>query len=182
MADSKGVTRMKLLKPLGSLAEGQKTRYRRMIFQPALFPIPKASQLIFADTTILSGDRFISLLIEAQPSVIVDMRPTPRFDLGRLNRKTAFELFKENRIRYIDTTGILGISSRWDVNLNPALVVTKLNKFLREPKSVSHGPIVFLFDDDDLLSNSMEIFQSSLSTGNRKKWDVYLVEGSVSSP
>ena len=179
MTASRDFSHLKLLKPSGLQTQRQRVRYKQMLFQPDLFPIAKTSLLIFANTTRLSGDRFISLLAEAQPSVIVDMRPTPRFDLGRLNRKAAFEVFRENQIRYVDTTGILGIKGRWDVNLNPTLIVKKINKVLSEQKSSPNGPIVFLFDDTELLSSSMGVFQSSLSSGGRKKWDVYLVEAST---
>jgi hypothetical protein len=179
MTSSRDLTRLKLLKPSGLQTQGQRVRYKQMLFQPDLFPMPKTSLLIFANTTHLSGDRFLSLLDEAQPSVVVDMRPTPRFDLGRLNRKVAFEVFRENKIRYVDTTGILGISCKWDVNLNPALIVNKINKVLRQPDSSPRGPIVILFDDMELLSSSMEIFRSSLASSSRKKWDVCLVEAST---
>ena len=141
--------------------------------QSELFPMAKPHLLIFADVTNIPPEEFVSLISEAKPSFVFDLRPTPRFDFGRLNRKTSFELFRANGTLYVDVTGLIGVSSKWDANLNPSFMVKSINEILKARDS-STGPLVFLFDDNSLLFSSIQVFADGLDHRERKKWEVCL--------
>lgn len=45
---------------------------------------------------------FFSTIGSLKPQLIVDLRVSPRFDQGRLDRKMAFSFFRENGVEYLD--------------------------------------------------------------------------------
>jgi hypothetical protein len=140
--------------------------------QPDLFPMAKPHLLIFANATHLSEENVTSLILQAQPTLVLDLRPFPRFDFGRLNRKAIFDLFQKSAVVYLDVTGLVGITSRLDANFNPCLMVSSINDILNAKSLSVVGPILFLFDDSDLLSSSIKVFPDTLMPKQCKKWDV----------
>lgn len=140
--------------------------------QSEMFPLAKPHLLIFSDLTKISSESFLSLISDAKPNLILDLRPIPRFDFGRLNRKTIFEFFKTNESIYIDVTGVIGVSSKADANLNPSLMAKSLSNMTKTMGLPMRGPLLFLFDDSDLLSASAQVFADSLSHNEGKKWEI----------
>lgn len=72
--------------------------------QSNLFPIPRAGLLIFVFFPEVTEDEFRKTLEMAKPSVVVELRSTPRFDIGRLNRQTVFQYFDREHSKYLDLT------------------------------------------------------------------------------
>ncbi len=140
--------------------------------QSEMFPLAKPHLLIFSDLTKISSESFLSLISDAKPTLILDLRPIPRFDFGRLNRKAIFKLFQTNDAIYIDVTGAIGVSSKADANLNPSLMAKSLSDMTKTMGFPMRGPLLFLFDDSNLLSASTQVFADTLSHKEGKKWEV----------
>ncbi len=153
------------------------------LVQADLFPMAKPWLLIFVDTSDLSADCFVALLNEARPTFVLDLRPTPRFDMGRLNRRQVFEIFRLNLIHYVDVAGLAGVSSRWDANLNPLFLADTINvSLLRSGAPGIEGPIIILCDDKEFLNSAMEVFPRLILKSEKQQWDVYLAPLRSPSP
>lgn len=72
--------------------------------QGSLFPSAKPGVVVFVQFASVEGDEFAEVLRLAQPSFVFDLRIAPRFDVGNLNRRTAFALFDEVKATYVDAT------------------------------------------------------------------------------
>jgi hypothetical protein len=85
------------------------TRFRPVETGPqaTLFPEARPGVVIFVCFPDVEEREFVSLLENARPSFVIDLRIVPRFDVGRLNRDRAFDLSDAMRTRYIDLTGVL---------------------------------------------------------------------------
>jgi hypothetical protein len=76
--------------------------------QAALFPGPRPGLLIFVFFPDVTEDEFEKVLQFGKPGVVVELRNTPRFDIGRLNRHTVFNYFDRGHSRYLDLTSARG--------------------------------------------------------------------------
>src|SRR6267154_686780 len=72
--------------------------------QSNLFPAPRPGLLIFVYFPEVGEDEFRNVLQFAKPSSILELRNTPRFDIGRLNRQTVFQYFDREHATYVDLT------------------------------------------------------------------------------
>jgi hypothetical protein len=72
--------------------------------QGSLFPSAKPGVVVFVQLASVEGDEFAEVLRLARPSFVFDLRIAPRFDVGNLNRRTAFALFDEVKATYVDAT------------------------------------------------------------------------------
>jgi len=59
-------------------------------------------------------------------ALILDFRAFPRFDIGGLNRRTAFSMFKNNNIMYMDMTGGITDNPRRALIIDPATMLQKI--------------------------------------------------------
>ncbi|MDX1982045.1 MAG: hypothetical protein SFV51_17365 [Bryobacteraceae bacterium] len=81
--------------------------------------------------------QFIEAIRVAQPSRIFDLRFAPRFDLGSLNRNSAFALFDEVKATYIDAAAHFMLG-------NPRQ--TAVDQLRDELATADpHRPVLFLF-------------------------------------
>lgn len=87
--------------PLESLVLG---RHQQL----ALFPRPEPTIAVFAWVTGLSDSSFDRLLRLLHPRFVVDVRVSPRFNIGRLNRRSAFALFDTLKVLYFDVAALSG--------------------------------------------------------------------------
>lgn len=60
--------------------------------------------LIFVYFPEVTEDEFRNALEFSKPSVVLELRTTPRFDIGRLDRKTVFQCFDRDHVKYLDLT------------------------------------------------------------------------------
>ncbi len=136
--------------------------------QLALPLFDNASLIMLAHVTNVPEQAFLRLLDEAKPDRIIDLRLVPRFDFGRLNRKSVFRLFAEMAASYHDLPHELGVTSRNDALLNPALFAEQLNRIVsRAPQA--HRVLVFL-DNARMLDNSAKVLPTRLSTPPEGSW------------
>ena len=86
-------------------------------FQAGLFSVPDATLLIFVFFPKVNEKQFRYVLSEMKPTTVVDMRPAPRFDLGRLDRREALGIFEHIGAIYFDLGTALGINGCSDSEL-----------------------------------------------------------------
>ncbi len=70
--------------------------------QGLLFPMPKRDLLIFLVFPFVTEDEFTKTLELTKPAAILELRRSPRFDIGHLNRQEAFRWFEAVKTRYYD--------------------------------------------------------------------------------
>lgn len=132
--------------------------------QATLFPEARPGVVIFVCFPDVEEREFVSLLENARPSFVIDLRIVPRFDVGRLNRDRAFDLFDAMRTRYIDLTGVLmSGASREDVmrSFNELLSLTSFDLF---------RPVVFLLSrPENSVATDTEILNALAASGKRAR-------------
>lgn len=72
--------------------------------QTNMFPVPRPGMLIFVYFPDVTEDEFRKALEFSKPSAVFELRNTPRFDIGKLNRKTVFQYFDTQHTKYVDIT------------------------------------------------------------------------------
>src|ERR1700727_3228316 len=65
--------------------------------QSSLFPESRPGVVVFVCFPDVEEGEFVDLLESAKPSFVIDLRIVPRFDIGRLNRDRAFDMFEAAR-------------------------------------------------------------------------------------
>lgn len=72
--------------------------------QSTLFPTPRPGLVIFVFFPEVTEEEFRITLEIAKPGIVVELRNTPRFDIGKLNRQLVFQYFDSGRSTYLDLT------------------------------------------------------------------------------
>jgi len=106
--------------------------------QTTLFPVPRPGLLIFVYFPEVSEDEFLKALEIAKPGVVMELRNTPRFDIGRLNRRIVFQCFDAEHSKYLDLTTRRIERSEWTVLLN------EVRETLRQQYLQFDRPMMFL--------------------------------------
>ena len=106
--------------------------------QGLLFPTPKRGLILFVYFPDVNEREFRDALKSSKPSYVIELRTSPRFDIGGLTRQDAFQAFKVQNISYCDLTS----STMGAAKSDGALDVLK--RFLREARIKFDRPIVFL--------------------------------------
>ncbi len=151
MATTKNTPHLRLVTSEVSLQSVVKAAISGATVQGLLFPIPKPNVLWFVDVSALEQESLVQILQSTPPKWVIDVRAAPRFDLGRVSRMEVFRTFQQFGIRYVDLLGALAISDYRSAQLNPALLAMPINAVLRSDSITSSGPIMFLFDNRDLM-------------------------------
>jgi TIR domain len=140
--------------------------------QPMLFSDASAYTLGFIKAGELDAERLVSLIEDAKPRLIFDLRPAPSFARGSIQRRFIFSLFEKYRVQYFDVAGVLGITATRDGLLNPALLIHALQvNILRTTKGLS-GPVFFFIDDDLFNEDYFTAIASGLSHQDGRGWDI----------
>lgn len=72
--------------------------------QTTLFPTPRPGLLIFVFFPDVTEDEFKKAIQFAKPGTVIELRNTPRFDIGKLNRQIVFDCFDKEHSTYLDLT------------------------------------------------------------------------------
>lgn len=107
--------------------------------QSLLFPVPSQDLLIFVVFPLANEEDFTRPLEFARPAAILELRRSPRFDVGRMNRQLAFQWFESLHSRYYDLPPMVG-SSGGGVS-DPVQMVAR---FLGESGTQVNGPVMIL--------------------------------------
>jgi hypothetical protein len=136
--------------------------------QGMLFPMPKQGLLIFVNFPDVTEAEFRQTLEYAKPSLIIELRSSPRFDIGTFNRQLAFQSFRRQNATYVDLTSSF-------MGNDKDAVLSNLRKFLEASKPSFESPVVFLFSraesDDDF---RRKVWQT-VTNFNAAATDVYEV-------
>lgn len=140
--------------------------------QPMLFSDASLHTLGFIKAGELDADKFVSLIREAKPQIIFDLRSIPSFASRTLSRKDAFALFEENGVKYYDVAGVLGISGGRDGLLNPALLINALQvNVLRHSRGLS-GPVFFFINDELFHDDYFSAIAKQLPHQDPRSWEI----------
>jgi hypothetical protein len=134
--------------------------------QATLFMGPKSTSAVFVSFAHLKENDFVKALEYARPRFIFELRSCPRFDLGQLNRRSAFQRFEETKSQYFD----LAVTG-------PDLM-ERLRDHLRQVGPALTGPVMF-FVDGSTQGLEFEIAQA-LKEVSAQSWDVSDVPENIS--
>jgi hypothetical protein len=129
--------------------------------QASLFGDDEAWLIVFINVSEVNGDDFTNAIRYSDPSVVLDLRLAPRFDVGSLNRERVFELFRSVKTTYVDTTAPLMNGESREVAIQR--IITHIPK--------SEGPrrtVVFLVGRNDRSSIASRSEMLSLLSQSEK--------------
>ncbi len=121
----------------------------------------------------VSDDEFALTVKALAPAQILDLRAVPAFNVGRLNRHLAFELFESQGSAYVDVAGLIGARSRRDARLNVDYVAALIASHSPASGNVVNGPIMILMDDTEAVRNAAVHLPGVLPS--KWGWDVHVV-------
>ncbi len=132
--------------------------------QSVLFAETRPGIVVFVCFPDVEEREFVSLLQNARPSFVIDLRIVPRFDVGRLNRDRAFDLFESMNTRYIDLTGILmSGATREDV-------MQSFDELLSRSSFNLCRPVIFLLSrPESSLATDTEVLHAMAASGKQAK-------------
>lgn len=120
------------------------------------------------------GDSFASLVEQIRPVWIFDLRPSPSFNLIRLDRRRAFRLFDQHDTAYYSLNVMLDLWERRDPRLASGELAEELNQTAAQQDwPAMKGPIVFLVDDPGVTSVGIDVFPRHLQPRPRGGWQVH---------
>lgn len=136
-----------------------------------LFATKDPNILAFLDFSSIDEAEFLSLLISAEPKFVLDVRQVPRFDVGNLNRKLVFSIFKKAGAKYIDLGALIGPAHMREIADDPAdLSRLALDRAFGSPGHVT-GPIIVIIDAKQNSAPFIDEFALGLDPANRLGWE-----------
>ena len=115
-------------------------------WQTSLFASHLEKLLACVNVSESSESDFMQVLTSGRPRFVIDLRISPRFDIGTLNRRIVFAVFDQIETMYVDLAAKVGIRTSSDARLNPALIVEEVRKQIFQGRTTVYGPIVFLVE------------------------------------
>lgn len=141
--------------------------------QLQLFATDTPTPLLVADMGFIDEAELLSLLCDAPPRWLMDLRPLPRFDFGRLNRARVFRVFEEHGIRYRDICGTLRIYSSQDASFASGRVATEIARILVEARADSEpGKVTVLVDSGEMAKAMAVALPAQIRPAPRGGWAV----------
>ena len=139
--------------------------------QMRLFPADAPVPMVIADISLINESEMRSLLCDTPPRWLIDLRPSPRFDIGRLNRARVFMLFERHHIRYEDICGILEIYSRRDASFSSGQVAAEVSRiFVKAKAALEPGKVTVLVDDSEMARAMMTTLPAQIHPSPRGGW------------
>jgi hypothetical protein len=136
--------------------------------QALLFPLPQQDLLIFLLFPAVTEEEFTPVLEYAKPTIILELRRSPRFDIGGLTRQDAFKQFK--KITRSILTYRLGLDPQQAKN---GTTVALIDTFLQPLKHPRHGPVMILLNEQRRpVDVAAEITQRFTAVSN-SEWRTY---------
>lgn len=131
--------------------EPQPEQFSQPDGQGLLFPLPKRDLLIFLVFPLVTEDEFKKVLELAKPATILELRRSPRFDIGHLNRQEAFRWFEAVQSKYYDLPSVLPPEEP-----RPTDPIQLIDRFLARTGGQVNGPIMLLLSDSLLQQTQYE--------------------------
>lgn len=135
--------------------------------QQSLFPLRNPRSVFFVSLPDVDHNEFVQLLQNSGPAVIVELRKIPRFDIGPLNRRSIFDLFREQGDIYLD------FGTDQFEQSNPHDMASGIQKALQNHLA-KQRPILFLTSSSQ---NSPSLAKSILDwlKKSSEPWEIYEV-------
>jgi len=145
----------------------------RPAWQSTLFAHSNPALAVFIDFDRVTESEFQTILNAARPKFLFDLRYVPRFNLGSLNRRSAFALFTAAGTKYIDLSSQIDELSRSGKDTAPASIAQLI--FDSTQFSFATGPVAFIVEgsrfEEVYISNFVENFPAAQDF----PWDVLRV-------
>lgn len=142
--------------------------------QGLLFPLPRHGLVIFIHFPDVTEEEFRDTLEHARPSFILELRASPRFDIGRLNRHLAFQTFQRQNAAYLDLTSAL--MGKVDLEF----MLSSVRRFLDTTRPSFDRPVVFLTNRMECGSDFMDRVLEIVTSFDSRASEVYEVPRFVS--
>jgi hypothetical protein len=115
-------------------------RVDRGTAQLSLFPLGSPKTIAVVVMEVMSGGRFAALVANLRPTLVVDVRPYPRFDVPGYDRAAAFLDFRRVHAQYLHVARVDAATPEHLVRLETGSVYSQTTD--RRPS----GPILVLCD------------------------------------
>lgn len=102
---------------------------------------------------------FLGLLQSITPNLIIDVRSVARLDVLCGSRANAFKVFKSRKVEYVDLFGLLGITTYQADDAQPDHWCNRISEVVPNISTIP-GPVLVVFDNQDLLESSASIISS----------------------
>jgi len=137
--------------------------------QGMLFPLPRYGLLILMRFPDITEEEFRETLEYAKPSFVLELRASPRFDIGRLNRQLAFQVFQAQNAAYMDlTSSLMG-------KIDREAVLGSLNKFLHMFRPSFDRPVMLLVNRIESDAHFLKNILSTIASYNSSATEIYEV-------
>lgn len=140
-----------------------------------LFATNDPNILIFIDFPSIDEAEFLSLLISSKPKRILDLRVVPRFDIGSLNRKLVFGVFRNTGSIYHDLGAIIGPSQMRQAAGRPRVLAKTVREQIFRTDREVEGPIAVLVDTRDAIPSFIDEFTAEIDDISRAGWQTLRV-------
>ncbi len=127
--------------------------------QTNLFPSTRKGLVIFVHFPDVTEKEFREALFQSKPAYIFEFRSAPRFDIGTMNRRSAFRLFSEQCASYVD----FACSSMGSSEQERAFIEFKAFAQNRQ-LSLERPLMVLMTKSDNDVENRIADFISSLTS------------------
>jgi hypothetical protein len=137
--------------------------------QGMLFPLPRYGLLIFMHFPDITEEEFRETLEYSKPSFVLELRASPRFDIGRLNRQLAFQAFQSQNTTYMDlTSSLMG-------KIDRDAVLGSLHKFLHRFKPSFDQPVMLLLNRIESDERFLKNILATITAFNSSATEIYEV-------
>jgi hypothetical protein len=147
--------------------------------QLSLFDFTPVYRLVCLPMADLHGMTFARLFGSIRPTVVVDVRNHPYFDLTALNRSIAFEIFESASARYLhlplDLRRPADQSARWRLRQNTNSVLSSLLDTTLCTGGHNYAFLVHQLSEIEVLKQAIRSSEQECSF----KWQVELPEAST---
>jgi hypothetical protein len=153
--------------PSEPLTEGA---FARPAWQNTLFASANPSLIVIVDCEHITDHELVTTLSGSKPKYVFDIRRVPRFDIGGLTRRAAFEAFQAAGANYIDLTSIHRQNKS---SPSPEVIGNAMSDALSF--SSKDGAIAILVENSQFSEEYITTLLDALPSENEEPWDVFRV-------
>lgn len=144
--------------------------FARPAWQNTLFASANPSLIVIVDCEHVTDHELVTTLTGSKPRHVFDIRRVPRFDIGRLTRRAAFDAFHAAGANYIDLTSIHRQNKS---SPSPDVIGKAMSDALSF--SSKEGAITILVENSQFSEEYITLLLDALPSENEEPWDVFRV-------
>jgi hypothetical protein len=134
--------------------------------QLSLFPLSSPTMIAVVAMEAMSGERFAALVAKLRPTLVVDVRPYPRFDVPGYDRAAAFRDFRRVHAQYLHVARAESGTGENLARRTPGALSSQISR-----KSPS-GPILVLCTTPASAEPLLTDFISAGHATSREGWSI----------